>query len=88
MSPKVGFPKPLTVRLGPESCIFLSELRRPEPTLRTDRVFSSVCYPKAQFRGAVFDVVGKIIAGRHKVMFRFCAARVPTGDSDHEAISG
>ncbi len=32
--------------------------------------FLSVCYLKAEFRGAYFDISGKIVEVRHKMMFR------------------
>ncbi len=51
-------------------CVYLCRSRPPEPTLRPDRWFLSVCHPKVEFRGARCDVSGKIVEVRHKMMFR------------------
>jgi hypothetical protein len=56
---------------GPTAaCAFRGRRRTPEPTLTAERSWLSVCHPEAELRGAWCEVWGKIVEGRHKVMFR------------------
>jgi len=49
---------------------FYGRRRTPEPTLTQERSCLSVCHPEAELRRAWCEVWGKIVEGRHKVMFR------------------
>jgi hypothetical protein len=51
-------------------CALLRRRRTPEPTLTAERSWLSVCHPETELRGAWCEVWGKIVEGRHKVMFR------------------
>jgi 2-polyprenyl-6-methoxyphenol hydroxylase-like FAD-dependent oxidoreductase len=51
-------------------CAFAGRRHTAEPTLAAERSGLSVYHPKAALRGAWCEVWGKIVEGRHKVMFR------------------